>query len=153
MARVMTDTRRRLPAPPRLLDWHCDAGHAPAQWCGDRTCPRCGGAGTAGRIPGGPAPLEGPRGARRTNQRPGAAGGAAGCLMHMHRHVRQGHSPWHSVGMTTAAPSTRGKLARPAVFGLADGLMSMLGVVLFLLGHRSLIFPAALSGGISSALS
>ena len=55
--------------------------------------------------------------------------------------------------MGTAAPSTRGKLARPAVFGLADGLMSMLGVVLFLLGHRSLIFPAALSGGISSALS
>lgn len=31
--------------------------------------------------------------------------------------------------------------------------MSMLGVVLFLLGHQSLIFPAALCGGISSALS
>jgi VIT1/CCC1 family predicted Fe2+/Mn2+ transporter len=39
------------------------------------------------------------------------------------------------------------------VFGLADGLMSILGVVLYLLGHPSLIFPAALSGGISSALS
>jgi VIT1/CCC1 family predicted Fe2+/Mn2+ transporter len=37
--------------------------------------------------------------------------------------------------------------------GLADGLMSMLGVVLYLMGHQSLIFPAALSGGISSALS
>jgi VIT1/CCC1 family predicted Fe2+/Mn2+ transporter len=37
--------------------------------------------------------------------------------------------------------------------GLADGMMSLLGVVLFLLGHQSLIFPAALSGGISSALS
>jgi VIT1/CCC1 family predicted Fe2+/Mn2+ transporter len=37
--------------------------------------------------------------------------------------------------------------------GLADGLMSMLGVVLYLTGHPSLIFPAALSGGISSALS
>ncbi len=47
----------------------------------------------------------------------------------------------------------RGRLARPAIFGLADGLMSMLGVVLFLLGHQDLIFPAALSGGISSALS
>jgi len=47
----------------------------------------------------------------------------------------------------------RRRLARPAVFGLADGLMSMLGVVLYLMGHQSLIFPAALSGGISSALS
>ena len=45
------------------------------------------------------------------------------------------------------------RLARPAIFGLADGLMSILGVVLYLLGHPSLIFPAALSGGISSALS
>lgn len=47
----------------------------------------------------------------------------------------------------------RGKLARPAVFGLADGMMSLLGVVLYLMGHQSLIFPAALCGGISSALS
>jgi VIT1/CCC1 family predicted Fe2+/Mn2+ transporter len=44
-------------------------------------------------------------------------------------------------------------IARSAVFGLADGMMSLLGVVLYLLGHQSLIFPAALSGGISSALS
>ena len=29
--------------------------------------------------------------------------------------------------------------------------MSLLGVVLYLLGHQSIIFPAALSGGISSA--
>jgi VIT1/CCC1 family predicted Fe2+/Mn2+ transporter len=47
----------------------------------------------------------------------------------------------------------KSSLARPAVFGLADGLMSMLGVVLYLTGHPHLIFPAALSGGISSALS
>lgn len=47
----------------------------------------------------------------------------------------------------------RHRLARPAIFGLADGLMSMLGVILYLIGHQSLIFPAALSGGISSALS
>ena len=46
-----------------------------------------------------------------------------------------------------------GKLARPAVFGLADGMMSLLGVVLYLMGHQSIIFPAALCGGISSALS
>lgn len=31
--------------------------------------------------------------------------------------------------------------------------MSMLGVVLYLMGHQALIFPAALCGGISSALS
>jgi VIT1/CCC1 family predicted Fe2+/Mn2+ transporter len=37
--------------------------------------------------------------------------------------------------------------------GLADGTMSMLGVVLYLLHDQRLIFPAALSGGISSALS
>lgn len=43
-------------------------------------------------------------------------------------------------------------LARPAVFGLFDGMMSLLGVVLYLLGHQHLIFPAALSGGVSSAL-
>jgi len=37
--------------------------------------------------------------------------------------------------------------------GLADGMMSLLGVVLYLLGHQAIIFPAALCGGISSALS
>jgi VIT1/CCC1 family predicted Fe2+/Mn2+ transporter len=47
----------------------------------------------------------------------------------------------------------RPSLARPAVFGLFDGTCSLLGVVLYLLGHQGLIFPAALSGGISSALS
>jgi len=52
----------------------------------------------------------------------------------------------------TPSPTRRG-LTRPAVMGLSDGLMSMLGVVLYLPGHQALIFPAALSGGISSALS
>jgi VIT1/CCC1 family predicted Fe2+/Mn2+ transporter len=37
--------------------------------------------------------------------------------------------------------------------GLSDGLMSMLGVVLYLLSRQSLIFPVALMGGISSAIS
>jgi len=32
-------------------------------------------------------------------------------------------------------------------------MMSLLGVVLYLMGHQSIIFPAALCGGISSALS
>ena len=44
-------------------------------------------------------------------------------------------------------------LRKSAIFGLSDGMMSLLGVVLFLLGHQGLIFPAALCGGISSALS
>jgi VIT1/CCC1 family predicted Fe2+/Mn2+ transporter len=44
-------------------------------------------------------------------------------------------------------------LLRPAVFGLADGTMSMLGVLLYLLHHQNLIFPAALMGGISAAVS
>ena len=51
------------------------------------------------------------------------------------------------------ADGVKASLARPAVFGLADGLMSMLGVVLYLSGHQNLVFPAALSGGISAALS
>jgi len=63
MARVITDPRARHPAGrrlpvPRLPDWHCGAGHPPAQWCGDRACPRCGEPGTPGRIPGGPALLQ-----------------------------------------------------------------------------------------------
>lgn len=48
---------------------------------------------------------------------------------------------------------SRHPLARPAIFGLFDGTSSLLGVVLYLLGHQSLIFPAALMGGISSAIS
>lgn len=52
-----------------------------------------------------------------------------------------------------SAPEEKARLARSAVFGLADGMMSLLGVVLYLLGHQALIFPAALSGAISSTLS
>jgi VIT1/CCC1 family predicted Fe2+/Mn2+ transporter len=48
---------------------------------------------------------------------------------------------------------SRHPLARPAIMGLADGMMSLLGVILYLLGHQSIIFPAALMGGISSAIS
>lgn len=44
-------------------------------------------------------------------------------------------------------------LTRPAIFGLSDGMMSLLGVVLYLLGHQGLILPAAISGAVSSALS
>lgn len=44
-------------------------------------------------------------------------------------------------------------LFRPAIFGLGDGCMSIVGVVLYLLGDQHLIFPAALSGAISAALS
>jgi VIT1/CCC1 family predicted Fe2+/Mn2+ transporter len=72
----------------------------------------------------------------------------------MHLHVRSAVPLVHTGTMTASArPAPLGRLARPAVFGLADGLMSMLGVVLYLSGHANLVFPAALSGGISSALS
>ena len=47
-----------------------------------------------------------------------------------------------------------GRLARPAVFGSFDGTSSLLGVIVFLLlTHPKLIFPAALSGAVSSAIS
>ena len=45
-------------------------------------------------------------------------------------------------------------LAGPAVFGGFDGTSSLLGVIVYLLiTHPALIFPAALSGAVSSALS
>jgi hypothetical protein len=48
----------------------------------------------------------------------------------------------------------RRDLARPATFGGFDGTSSLLGVIIFLLvTHPTLIFPTALSGAISSALS
>lgn len=47
----------------------------------------------------------------------------------------------------------RAELAVPVIFGLSDGMMSLLGVILYLFGHQSLIFPAALMGGISSGIS
>ena len=48
----------------------------------------------------------------------------------------------------------RGNLARPAVFGSFDGTSSLLGVLVYLLvTHPKLIFPTALCGAISSAVS
>ena len=45
-------------------------------------------------------------------------------------------------------------LARPAVLGGFDGTASLLGVIVFLLAtHPALVFPTALSGAVSSALS
>lgn len=47
-----------------------------------------------------------------------------------------------------------GTLAQPAILGGFDGCASLLGVVVYLLvTHPALIFPAALSGAISSAVS
>lgn len=42
---------------------------------------------------------------------------------------------------------------RQVVMGLADGMMSPLGVILFLLGHQALIFPAAVCGALSAMCS
>ena len=43
--------------------------------------------------------------------------------------------------------------ARPVIFGLADGSMSILGVVFYASGHSGLVFPVAFSGGVSAACS
>ena len=43
--------------------------------------------------------------------------------------------------------------ARPVIFGLSDGSMSILGVVFYASGHGSLVFPVAFSGGVSAACS
>lgn len=52
------------------------------------------------------------------------------------------------------AVSRRSGLARPAIFGGFDGCASLLGVVIYLaMIHPALIFPAAVSGAISSAVS
>jgi VIT1/CCC1 family predicted Fe2+/Mn2+ transporter len=44
-------------------------------------------------------------------------------------------------------------LARPIIFGLGDGLVSLLGAVWYLSGHPTLVLGAAISGGITSAIS
>jgi VIT1/CCC1 family predicted Fe2+/Mn2+ transporter len=45
-------------------------------------------------------------------------------------------------------------LVRPAVFGASDGMMSLLGVLLYLgVSHPTLVVPAMLSGAVSSAIS
>lgn len=50
-------------------------------------------------------------------------------------------------------PQSRHKLVAPTIFGLADGAMSIVGVILFVSGHSGLVFPVALSGGLSAAMS
>jgi VIT1/CCC1 family predicted Fe2+/Mn2+ transporter len=45
------------------------------------------------------------------------------------------------------------KLLRPAIFGMGDGMMSILGSILYLLGHSNLIVPVAVFGSLSAALS
>jgi hypothetical protein len=45
------------------------------------------------------------------------------------------------------------RLLRPVIFGLGDGMTSLLGTVFYLSGHPTLVLPAAISSGISSAVS
>jgi VIT1/CCC1 family predicted Fe2+/Mn2+ transporter len=48
----------------------------------------------------------------------------------------------------------RPSLTRPAVFGSFDGMASLIGVIVYLLATRpSVIFPAALAGALTSAVS
>jgi VIT1/CCC1 family predicted Fe2+/Mn2+ transporter len=75
--------------------------------------------------------------------------GRAANLVHVHLHV-------HTWSVTSARPaeSPRLRLARPAVFGAFDGAASLIGVVVYLAAaHPSLIFPAAVSGALTSAVS
>jgi VIT1/CCC1 family predicted Fe2+/Mn2+ transporter len=44
-------------------------------------------------------------------------------------------------------------ISRPVIFGLCDGAMSIMGVVLYAARHTSLVFPIAVSGGFSAAVS
>jgi VIT1/CCC1 family predicted Fe2+/Mn2+ transporter len=46
-----------------------------------------------------------------------------------------------------------GKLARPIIFGLSDGAMSIVGVVLYASGHSEMVLPLAVSGGVSASIS
>jgi VIT1/CCC1 family predicted Fe2+/Mn2+ transporter len=47
----------------------------------------------------------------------------------------------------------RSSLVRPVCFGLGDGMVSLLGAVWFLSGHPTLVLGAAISGGVTSAIS
>jgi VIT1/CCC1 family predicted Fe2+/Mn2+ transporter len=47
----------------------------------------------------------------------------------------------------------RPSLIKPAVMGLGDGCMSLVGVLLYVLGDARLIVPVAISGAVSNALS
>ena len=47
----------------------------------------------------------------------------------------------------------KASLVRPVVFGLGDGMVSLLGAVWYLSGHPALVLPAAISGGVTSAVS
>jgi len=58
--------------------------------------------------------------------------------------------------MTAARPALtapRHPFARPVIFGLGDGMVSLLGAVWYLSGHPALVLPAAVSGGVTSAVS
>ena len=55
---------------------------------------------------------------------------------------------------TDRGDGVKASLTRPAIFGAFDGTASLLGVIVYLLiNHPALIFPAAASGAISSAIS
>lgn len=56
--------------------------------------------------------------------------------------------------MTKDTRKRHATLLKPAIFGLADGCMSLLGVVLFLHGGAALVvFLAAVNGAVSSSFS
>lgn len=52
-----------------------------------------------------------------------------------------------------AFTAPRASLARPVIFGIGDGMVSLLGTVWYLSGHPAFVLPAAISGGVTSAVS
>jgi hypothetical protein len=75
--------------------------------------------------------------------------------MHVQGHTLFAHASAILGSMTAARPADTGRsLTQPAIFGAFDGAASLLGVVIYLaITHPVLIFPAAVSGAISSAIS
>jgi VIT1/CCC1 family predicted Fe2+/Mn2+ transporter len=55
--------------------------------------------------------------------------------------------------MAPAEKFIHASMFRPAIFGTADGMMSALGSILFLLHYQGLIVPVALLGGLSAGMS
>src|ERR1700733_15212263 len=74
--------------------------------------------------------------------------------MHVHSPRALAIARRYSGSMATAPAEKRLRLTRPAVFGAFDGAASLIGFAISpAMTHPSLIFPAAASGALTSAVS
>src|ERR1700733_2616956 len=74
--------------------------------------------------------------------------------MHVHSPRALAIARRYSGSMATAPAEKRLRLTRPAVFGAFDGAASLIGFAISpAMTHPSLIFPAAVSGALTSAVS